>query len=547
MKKGLLVFALVMGLSAVVGISAVAAQDDWRFGIVEAYEAPNSAAALRVSWTRIRFQWATVQPDGPDAWTPEVDDALIEQELAAGRELVGLLIGIPDWARDENKLPSGLWLPDDDPANTWATFVREVVGRYDGQIDHWIIWNEPDIDATEIAHTWDGSVADFAQLQKVAYRVAKETNPNATVHLSAFTYWADEQAGRDQYMGRLLDELLADPDAFAHNIYFDIATAHLYFQPDQIYELIGFFRQEMTSRGIDKPLWLVETNAPPINDPDWPVEDWTLSVMETEQAAFMPQAVAAAFAAGAERVSVYKMQDTAEDRAANPEPFGLVRRDGSRRVAFRTYEHAIKYLSGFSAVTRDRWDEVGQYTFEQADRTTTMLFARLPWPQSAEIPATSSQALLVDMWGQTQEIIPQNGIYNIELQSPQCTQPIGDFCMIGGTVYYLIQARDGFSLLYDAAPAVEPTATLPATATPSPTPTATPTLVLTATPQPTATPTATATLLPQPTSTTPIDNAPQTDTAEISAVSQPPTMWWVAGTLGFLLIGGVGFWIWRRE
>ncbi|MCZ7667211.1 MAG: hypothetical protein M5U34_08340 [Chloroflexi bacterium] len=56
----------------------------------------------------------------------------------------------------------------------------------------------------------------------------------------------------------------------------------------------------MRSRGISgKPIWLVETNAPPSDDPYWRVEEWTLSVTLNEQAAFMPQALVSALAAGA--------------------------------------------------------------------------------------------------------------------------------------------------------------------------------------------------------------------------------------------------------
>jgi hypothetical protein len=90
----------------------------------------------------------------------------------------------------------------------------------------------------------------------------------------------------------------------------------------------------MANHGIWKPIWLMETNAPPINDPTWPVPNWTLSVTLDEQAAFMPQVLASALAAGAERIAIYKLKDTADDRAANPEPFGLIRADGSRRPAY---------------------------------------------------------------------------------------------------------------------------------------------------------------------------------------------------------------------
>ena len=66
-----------------------------------------------------------------------------------------------------------------------------------------------------------------------------------------------------------MTELESDPEAAA-NGYFDNATAHLYFQPNLIYDIITEFRQIMAAHGLDKPIWLVETNAPPVDDPTGP-------------------------------------------------------------------------------------------------------------------------------------------------------------------------------------------------------------------------------------------------------------------------------------
>lgn len=559
LTKRFLPWALLLLLLALPG--AGAAQDDGRsgpdgrFGVIEAYEAPNSARELGVAWTRVRFQWAEVQADGPESWAPPLSEEGLDAEVAAGRVVVGLLIGIPDWARAPDRLPRGLWLPVDDPNNLWANFVREIVGRYDGRIDHWIIWNEPDIDATAVAHTWDGTVDDFYQLQRVAYLVAKETNPDAVIHLAAFTYWADVYAGRRQYMARLLERILADPEAAAHNHYFDVATVHVYFQPGQIYNLLHFFGRLLRERGLDKPIWLVETNAPPHDDPAWPVENWTLSVRQEEQALFMPQAVAAALAGGAARVAVYKMQDTADDRAANPEPFGLVRMDGTRRRAYYAYQTAIRYLSGVTGAERQRWDAVGQFRFLQGDRTTTVVFARLPEEQTVRIPATAATALLVNMWGEAETMTAENGAFTVSLPSPWCTQTVGDYCMIGGETYYLIQDPDGgeppdglpppaiATATPPATAAVTPSATAmpPATATPLPTATAVP-ATATATATPTAVVTNTATAAAGPTATGEGSAAAANETR--AAAQAPRSVWLGAGAL--LVLALVGLW-WSRR
>ncbi len=495
----------------------------WRFGVIESYEAPDQAARLGVGWTRVPFHWAKVQSGGELSWTPEISQEHLESEIAAGRMIAGLLIGIPEWAAGDDGLPAGLWLDHDDPANTWANYVRQAAATYAGQIDHWIIWNEPDIPETEIAHSWDGTVADFAQLQRVAYLAAKEVNPEAVIHLPAFTYWADYYAGTEQYMVRLLDEIVSDPQAAGHNYYFDVATAHLYFQPGLIYDLLRLFTAIMRERGLDQPIWLAETNAPPRDDPAWPVPDWTLSVIEVEQAAFMPQALAAGLAAGAERIALYKLKDTEGDKEANPEPFGLVRLDGSERMSFATYRLAVGYLDGALGAERERWDEIGQIRIDQVEQSTTVLFSRLPEWQQAEVTATADLATLVDMWGTKQVITPTNGLYNVDLPPASCSHSIGEYCMIGGYTYYLVQEAD--TPLPTPTPAPTETPAVTATATLSDTPTATVTPAPTATPTPVAMATSIATPSAIPTtSPTPGQTArPATDPGPTGAEPAKPT------------------------
>lgn len=558
---GIFCLLLIISGQSAVGQSEQEEVQEWRFGVVEAYTAPNSARELGTAWTRVRFQWAQTQAGGPDTWTPEVSDEQIAAQLAERRLVVGLLIGIPDWARDENKLPQGLWLDYDDPDNTWGAFVGRVVAQYARRIDHWVIWNEPDIEASAVAHTWDGTVDDFYQLQRVAYLAAKEANPQATIHLSAFTYWADFYTGQEQYMARLLDRILADPQAAANGYYFDVATAHLYFQPDQIYNLLLLFQEIMKERGIDKPIWLMETNAPPHDDPAWPVEEHTLSVLQDEQAAFMPQALVSALAAGAQRVGVYKMMDTPDDRQANPEPFGLLRMDGSRRPAYRALQVAMEQMRGVKEVVRERWDSVGQFRLEQEDRVTTLLFARLADAQQVAIEAVAPQARLIDLRGTEKWIAAEDGRYVIDLPPALCIQTIGDYCMIGGSTYYLIQALDGGLPPEGLAPALpQPTVTPTPVATETPLPTATATAAPTQTAVPTSIPAA-PTQPASPVEPSPsfaadrtnetMDQAP-TPTGSVSNTgSQPnPADSWVPLIAGLGAIGvmaAIAFWLFKTR
>ncbi len=537
---------LLLSFLVLISTSPTAAQvepteTDGRFGAVESYQAPSEASLAGLGWTRVRFQWAQVQEDGPESWQAPVIASQLTRELRDGREMVGLLIGIPDWARDEANLPQGLYLAPDDPGNLWANFVRTAVSRYAGQINHWIIWNEPDIwDKTALGHTWDGSIEDFYQLQKIAYLVAKETNPEAVIHLAAFTYFWDAQHGREQYFGRLLDLMLADPTAATHDYYFDVATAHLYFQPAVIHDLLLEFRQMMLDRNLDKPIWLVETNAPPVNDPAWEVENWTFYVTQSEQAHFIPQMLALSLAAGAERIAIYKMRDLPTDRQANPEPFGLLRESGSRRPAFNALSTATRYMAGVNTAVRIRWDEIGVVQLQQEGQTTTVMFTRLPQQQTIILPATAARGIFVDVYGNRRTLLPNDdGQFVIDLPGSICTQTAGDYCMIGGQPFYLVQFIDEeFTTL---TPTASPTSTATATATPSPT--NTPTSTPTTTPSPTAT--TTATINPTATST------PVPLTTPSAAPSPQPILnvplWLITPLLLLLPLLAAWHWYHRRK
>ncbi len=421
--------------------SAQSSPRDPRFGVVEAHHAPASADSLGIAWSRSLFHWARIQPLGPHQWIEdELTSDELDQEVRAGRQVIGLLIGVPDWARDETGLPRGLYLPLDDPGNTWAEFVREAVSRYEGRIDHWIIWNEPDIwDQNHPGFTWSGDEGDYVQLLKVAYLVAHEENSHAFIHLAGVTHWWDALAYREPYFQRLMAALASDPEAMSNNYYHDAATLHLYFNPSHVYNIIDQYRGIQAEYGIQKPFWVIETNAAPSSDPARYVENPTFQVSLLEQAAFFPQALSLALAAGADHVGIYKLVDTAGDYAANPEPFGLVRADGTPRPGFRTAQVAIEQLSGVEeAVWTDR-QLVAQVAASKPGQVTRILWARVPAAYVVRIPAVAESAVLIDMWGNRTDRTPLGGEYTINLLAGECQHTTGDYCTIGGPPVYVVE------------------------------------------------------------------------------------------------------------
>jgi len=518
-KRRTLFLFLVLFSTVLAGPVVAGGPPDRRFGVIESYDAPAAATALGAGWTRIPFRWAEIQPTGNQEWIPPISDDALAAEIAAGREPVGMLVTTPAWATDLSigpGVPLGLHLPHTNPDNQWATFVRQAVGRYAGRINTWIIWNEPDVwDPNHPGYTWGGSVEDFLQLLRVAYVTAKETNPNAVILFPGTSYWWDAAYGRDLFFHRFLEALVRDGNAVGNNYYFDAVALHLYFQPENIYDIIGLYHNLMRGYGFDKPIWLVETNAAPSNDPARPVSNPRFQVTLEDQATFIIQTFALAIAAGASRIGVFKLIDTPGDIAANPEPFGLVRADGSRRPAFTAFQVAATYLAGFTRGRLERRDEVAMVVVERQGGRTTVVWSRSPSPQTVVVPAQAASALVVDQWGRRRWVNAQAGGYTLSLAGASCTNPAP--CLMGGPPLLVVEGAA------PAPPAAPPPAPAPVAPTSTPVVTVPPQVRMLETqpaapPARTSSPTATATVLP-----TPRPTATASPTATPSPTPSPAT------------------------
>lgn len=433
---------------------------DRRFGVVESYVNADAATAAGVGWTRVLFWWHQVQPQGVNDWNPfYFEDGIMNTELDSGRELVGLIAGTAPWASETGSVravPTGLYLPYDHPDNVWGQFVYRIVQRYQGQIDRWIIWNEPDVwDASHPGNTWDGSVEDYVQLLKVAYQATKAANGNAKIHLTATTYWWDVEHGRELYFGRLLDAIKADPDAARLNNFFDVATLHLYFKPEQVYDVTALYRQMLNEHGMsNKPLWINETNAPPSEDPHHPAPGLRFPVTLEEQSYFMVQAWAMGLAAGAERISLYKLRDE-QNLLPGVEPYGLVRKDNSLRPAFWTYRALVTYLGEYQNATLTRQGNLRRVVVNRGNRGTTTVVWNLGLrAETMRVPATAATALLVDPLGPVETITAVNGQYTINLEASHG----GD---IGGKPYMIVEGAGAAIQIPRPDGATAPTAPAP--------------------------------------------------------------------------------------
>ncbi len=450
----------------------VASDDPW-FGAVQSIAAPQAALNAGVKWQRLIFAWNQIQPDGPgDFKQGDYSDAQVDAQIAQGLPVVGITLYTPRWAArdpqyDARSVPKNLDLPIDNPQNYFAAYMKQLVAKYRGRIDTWIIYNEPDMYAEPNDYrTFAGSPIDYYLLLKTAYLAAKSANPNARIVMAGYTYWWDHENHRPLYFQRVLDAIGGDPTAAANNWFFDVVDVHAYANPLNSYTIPVLFRRALQAKGLDKPIWITESNVLVKNDPRVGAGDGPFRATQDEQASYVIESVALARAAGVQRYSIYKMQDQYPENG--DEYWGLTRNDGSLRPAYVAYQVAVKYLQqprsavyywGGSQVppteqeittllasntNRYQWPWPAPLNVVVLDRGTqrvTVIWNASPQPLQVSLPAAGRSAQIVDKYGQVRTVTPTNGGYPLDLEPSRNNSDPRDtsLYLVGGSPWIVVE------------------------------------------------------------------------------------------------------------
>jgi hypothetical protein len=467
--------ALALLLTALLSQPATAAQTlDQRLGIAEGFRNTGVMADSHAGWERLILPWDQVQPDGPGDFSHlgiTISDSQLQTELNRGDHVVGLFEFTPGWAQantDQGKRspPLNLNLAYDDPNNYWGNFVSQTAKHYAGRIDDWVLWNEPEFHPGDPgaggSFTWLGSDEDFAQLLKVGYLAIKKANPNAHVSFPGTSYWVDALNNRPQFYDRLLSILAQDPDAANNNWYHDEVSLNLYRAPDDIYRVYSIFKQIQQQHGVDKPIWLTETNAMPSNDSaiSCPHADSPIQTTMDQQAAYGAQAFAMAAAAGYQRFEFYQMVD--QNPCTEPAVWGATRDDGSRRPVADSLSTTIAQLSGYTAVhfapyvreTQDwspwpddpsslmpNW-QVYQVAFDKpGNQRVTVLWNGDADSLRVRVRKNGNSATLIDRNGAQQPLQDAQGWWVLSLAGATAHYPEdpGGYHFIGGEPLFLVE------------------------------------------------------------------------------------------------------------
>jgi hypothetical protein len=228
------------------------------------------------------FDWSQIEPlPGEYFW--EYPDFVVRACEHYGLNLVVRLDQPPHWALSSSEGS----LPVD--ADAYAAFVTRVVQRYQGRVEAYVIWNEPNL-----SQEWGGRVPDpagYVELLRTGHGAVKAGDPQALV----------VSAGLAPNNG--FDKTAVDDRLYLQSMYeagaaefFDVQGAHPYgfaYPPDDAHNAhdgLNFarlvdLREIVVSHGDGhKPLWATEVG--------WTTEAVTdgqawLQVTDEEQAAYL--------------------------------------------------------------------------------------------------------------------------------------------------------------------------------------------------------------------------------------------------------------------
>lgn len=189
------------------------------------------AADAGLGWVKQQFPWEEIEPrrkgefiepaSGESSWAKF--DAIVEACDTLGLRIVARLDRPPDWTRADNSLKQR---PPDD-FEDYGDFVYAFVQHYRGRIEYIQIWNEPNI-----YPEWGNQPVDpqaYVELLKVAYRRAKEADPNIHVISAPLAITLGEPAQEEGKWSAMSDlQFLEEMYQAGAADYFDIYAANAF-------------------------------------------------------------------------------------------------------------------------------------------------------------------------------------------------------------------------------------------------------------------------------------------------------------------------------
>jgi len=137
-----------------------------------------------VTFVRQSFPWQDIEPqpgyyvqNGQSSWAKY--DFIVDQLSQAGIGIMARVDTIPQWARPQTDDFKAYDKGPPQDFNNYANFVGAIAARYKGRINHFQVWNEPNLDGE-----WGGkpiSPEQYGVLLKYTAEKVKAASPTALI------------------------------------------------------------------------------------------------------------------------------------------------------------------------------------------------------------------------------------------------------------------------------------------------------------------------------------------------------------------------------
>ena len=220
----------------------------------------DTAADSGVESLRVDLVWTFAEPaQGQFDWTPL--DRVVDHAKSRGLDILGTINNSPAWAADPNAMHH---TGRPRTPELYGQFARAVAQHYDGVIDKFEIWNEPN---GRLFFEPDPDPQYYTRMLKAAYVAIKSVQPDAVVVAGAFgpvNTGAGTIAPID-FLGTMYSSgAHGFFDALSYHPYdYDATLADGNVYPNSPMRQMVAMHQMMTANGDGgKKIWITEYGAP---------------------------------------------------------------------------------------------------------------------------------------------------------------------------------------------------------------------------------------------------------------------------------------------
>lgn len=216
---------------------------------------------LGASWVRWDMDWSVIQQKDRFTFNWGGADRVVATAEKYGIKSLAILTYTPEWARYRSCSDS----PKCQPASvvTFGVFASKAAARYKGRINHWEIWNEPNITAFWLPKPNISRYSSMLQLSSILIKLA---NPLAVIVTGGLSPAGDEVSGNiapTTYVKALYENQVQK--------HFDAIALHPYTYPgfpdegeaiNNWYQLYLVRNLMVTNGDGNKRIWITEFGAP---------------------------------------------------------------------------------------------------------------------------------------------------------------------------------------------------------------------------------------------------------------------------------------------